>query len=114
MERPSNVPSNHKPRTRPRKDRERGAPGPPKTQRPKSPGAGGHPETLSVRKEKQREKLEEEEEVRMSSTVVDLDHVRDNEVKDESLGLLEAAGQEDGELKICFYSFIFHGVSSSH
>ncbi|XP_037553889.1 podocin [Nematolebias whitei] len=92
MERPSNVQANHKPRTRPRKDRERGAPGPPKTQRPKPPGAGGHPETLSVRKEK----LEEEEGVRLSPTVVDIDHVRDSEVKDESLGLLEAAGQEDG------------------
>ncbi|XP_017268880.1 podocin isoform X2 [Kryptolebias marmoratus] len=88
MERSSNVQSNHRPRTMPRKERDsRGAPVPPKTQHQRSPRP-----TPPVR----REKLEEKEEVRLSSTVVDIDHVRDDEEREESLGLLEAAGQDDG------------------
>ncbi len=44
-------------------------------------------------------KVEQETEVKVKSTVVDIDRVREDEVKEENLGLLEAAEQEDGELK---------------
>lgn len=42
-------------------------------------------------------KSDQETEVKLKTTVVDIDSVRDDEVKEENLGLLEAAEQEDGE-----------------
>lgn len=44
--------------------------------------------------------MEQETEVKVkSSTVVDIDSVREVEVKEENLGLLEAEDQEDGKRK---------------
>ena len=51
-------------------------------------------------------KAEQEVEVKLKSTVVDVDRVRDDEVK-ENMGLLEAAEQEDGKLKPDRSSFMF-------
>lgn len=50
--------------------------------------------------EKRVEQLDEERkaEVKLKSTVVDIDRVRDDEVQEEKLGLLEAAQQDDGKL----------------
>uniref|UniRef100_A0A3P8S9F5 Podocin n=1 Tax=Amphiprion percula TaxID=161767 RepID=A0A3P8S9F5_AMPPE len=109
MEKSSNVQPNHSPRSRtvPRKERERGALVPPRGQRQRAPKAQRLPEAPPGRKERlQKEKpeatevmVEQETEVKLKSTVVDIDSVRDDEVKEENLGLLEAAEQEDGELK---------------
>ncbi|XP_023125710.2 podocin [Amphiprion ocellaris] len=106
MEKSSNVQPNHSPRSRtvPRKERERGALVPPRGQRQRVPKAQRIPEAPPGRKERlQKEKpeatevmVEQETEVKLKSTVVDIDSVRDDEVKEENLGLLEAAEQEDG------------------
>ncbi|XP_054459383.1 podocin [Anoplopoma fimbria] len=106
MEKSSNVqpglPSRS--RTTPRRERESGASVPPRSHRQRPSKAGRDPGASSVRKERlQKEKLETNEvkveletEVKVRSTVVDIDSVRDNEVKEENLGLLEAAEQEEG------------------
>ncbi|KAK5869687.1 hypothetical protein PBY51_024387 [Eleginops maclovinus] len=94
------------PRSRmtPRKERDSGASVPPRSHRQRSSKAGRVPEAASVIKETpQKEKpetnevkVEQETEVKVRSTVVDIDSVRDEDVKDDNLGLLEAAEQEDG------------------
>ncbi|XP_029284722.1 LOW QUALITY PROTEIN: podocin [Cottoperca gobio] len=94
------------PRSRmpPRKERESGASVPPRSHRQRPSKAGRVPEASSVRKERRQmekpetnvEKVELETEVKVRSTVVDIDSVREDEVKEENLGLLEAAEQEDG------------------
>ncbi|XP_070765374.1 podocin [Enoplosus armatus] len=102
MEKSSNV--HHRSRTTPRKERERGALVPPRSHRQRPSKAGRVPEASSGRKERlQKEKpetnegmVEQETEVKGKSTVVDIDSVREDEVKEENLGLLEAAEQEDG------------------
>lgn len=61
-----------------------------------------------MRKEKEKPEtnevaVERETGVKVQTTVVDIDSVREDEVKEENLGLLEAAEQEDskwGEGKI--------------
>lgn len=91
----------------PRKERERGATVPPRSHRQKASKAGRLTEASPVRKERpQKEKPETNEvksdhetEGKLRTTVVDIDSVRDDEVKEENLGLLEAAEQEDGESK---------------
>lgn len=78
-----------------------------RSHRQKASKAGRLPETSSGRKERpQKEKPEtnevksdQETEVKLKTTVVDIDSVRDDEVKEENLGMLEAAEQEDGESK---------------
>uniref|UniRef100_A0A3B4ZJZ3 Podocin n=1 Tax=Stegastes partitus TaxID=144197 RepID=A0A3B4ZJZ3_9TELE len=106
MEKSSNVQPNHSPRSRavPRKERDRGALVPPRGQRQRAAKARRLPEAPAERKERlQKEKPEtnevQETEVKLKPAVVDIDSVREDEVKEENLGLLEAAEQEDGELK---------------
>lgn len=84
----------------PRKERERGALVPPRSHRQRPSKAGRVPEASSVWKESlQKEKPETDEvEVKVKSTVVDIDSVREAEVKEENLGLLEAA-EQDGKSK---------------
>ncbi|KAK5599518.1 hypothetical protein CRENBAI_019958 [Crenichthys baileyi] len=106
MEKTLNIKSNHRSRTMPWKEGESGAPAPSRGQRQRPPKAGRHTGAPSVRKEKRQlekletnqEKMDEEKEaqVKLKSTVVDIDRVRDNEVQEENLGPLEAAEQEDG------------------
>ncbi|XP_070688529.1 podocin [Pempheris klunzingeri] len=106
MERSSNVTHSHppKPRTMPRKERERGAMVPPRSHKQRPSRAGRVPEASSVKKERQQKekpetnevKVEQEIDVKVKSTVVDIDSVREDEVKEENLGLLETAEQEDG------------------
>lgn len=112
MEKSSNFNFNpsHPPRSRmtPKKDREKGAFVPPRSHRQRPPKASRVPEASSLRKERlQKEKpetnevtVEQEPEVKAKSTVVDIDSVREDEVKEENLGLLEAAEQEDGKLNL--------------
>lgn len=105
MDKSSSIHPSHLPRSRttPRKERERGATALPGSHRQKS----SKPGRLPAKKERpQKEKPEtkevksdQETEVKLKTTVVDIDSVRDDEVKEENLGLLEAAEQEDGESK---------------
>ncbi len=91
----------------PRKEREteRRAKVPPRNPRQRQSKTGRDTEASSMRKERlQKEKpetneapAEQETEGKMKSTVVDIDSVREDEVKEENLGLLEAAEQEDGK-----------------
>ncbi|KAM9848872.1 podocin [Aulostomus maculatus] len=74
-------------RKTPRKERKRGAPVPPRSQRPSK--AGRHFEASTLKSEKPGIN-----EVKVKSTVVDIDSVREK-VPEENLVLLEAAGQED-------------------
>ncbi|XP_041647321.1 podocin [Cheilinus undulatus] len=91
-----------KPKLMPRK--ERGASVPTRSHRERPSKESRVAESSSVRSEKvQKErletndvKMEQETEVKVKTTVVDIDSVRDKEVKEENLGLLEAADQEDG------------------
>lgn len=89
----------------PKKDREKGAILMPRSQQQKASKTGQLHEASSRRKEKpQKEKTEtnelksdEEAEVMLKTTVVDIDSVREDQVKEENLGHLEAADYEDGE-----------------
>jgi len=80
---------------------------PPRGHRQRASKAARLPEASSVRKEGQQKekpgtnevKVEQGTEVKLKSTVVDIDSVRDDKVKEENLGLLEAAEQEEGKLK---------------
>ncbi|XP_059197711.1 podocin [Centropristis striata] len=85
-----------RPRTTTRKERENRASLPTRNHRQRPSKAGRVPP--SVGKERlQNEKPETKEtEIKVSSTVVDIDTVREDEVKQENLGLLEVAEQEDG------------------
>ncbi|XP_027146277.1 podocin [Larimichthys crocea] len=106
MEKSSSVHRGYSPRSRmtPRKERERKAVVPPRSHRQRQSKTSRIPETALVRKERlQKEKPEtnevtvgQEAEMKVNSTVVDIDSVRDDEVKEENLGLLEAAEHEDG------------------
>uniref|UniRef100_UPI0037E71B04 podocin n=1 Tax=Semicossyphus pulcher TaxID=241346 RepID=UPI0037E71B04 len=89
-----------RPRLTPRKERERGPLMHPKSQRPSKERRV--PKASSVKKESlQKQKpeannLKDEQgtEVKVKTTVVDIDCVREEEVKEENLGLLEAAEQD--------------------
>ncbi|KAK9519526.1 hypothetical protein VZT92_022251 [Zoarces viviparus] len=105
MDKSSNVHPGLPSRSRmtPKRERESGASVPPRSHRQRPLKAGRVPGATSVRKERlQREKLEtevkveQETEVKVRTTVVDIDSVRDKEVKEENLGLLEAAEPEEG------------------
>ncbi|XP_077964344.1 podocin isoform X1 [Gasterosteus aculeatus] len=88
------------------RERERGsgASAPPRSHRARPSKAGRVPGTSSTRKERlQSEKpeknevtVEQETQVKVRTTVVDIDSVRDIEVKEENLGLLEAAEEQEG------------------
>ncbi|KAM9761823.1 podocin isoform 1-T2 [Menidia menidia] len=89
----------------PQKGKERGALEPSRNQHHKTTKAGRLTDAPSVRKDRQKHekpqtnqvKVEQEAELRFKSTVVDIDSVRDDEIKkEENLGLLEAAEHEDG------------------
>ncbi|KAM7388053.1 hypothetical protein PAMP_024254 [Pampus punctatissimus] len=105
MEKSSNIHPSNPQRSRmvPRKNRDKKTSVLPKSQHPKASEAGRLPETSSVRKERlKKEKpetnevtVEQETEVKVKSTVVDIDSVRE-QVNEENLGLLEAAEEEDG------------------
>uniref|UniRef100_A0A3B4WDJ8 Podocin n=1 Tax=Seriola lalandi dorsalis TaxID=1841481 RepID=A0A3B4WDJ8_SERLL len=109
MEKSSNVHPSHLPRSRmkPRRESERGSTVPPRGNRQRSSKAGRLSEASSARKERLQKdkpgtnevKVEQETEVKLKSTVVDIDRVRDDEVKEENPGFLEAAEQEEGKLK---------------
>ncbi|XP_061594980.1 podocin, partial [Cololabis saira] len=99
VETPSSIQPSYPSRMSPQKERGASKPGrsPRQSQRP--PVAGQTPAAASVRKErlqKKKPEAEMEQEAKGKTTVVDIDSVRDDEVKEENLGLLEAAGQEDG------------------
>lgn len=88
----------------PRKERENRAVAPPKSHRPRPAKTGRDSEASSLRRERPREKEKQEMsdaavemDAKVKTTVVDIDSVREDEVKEENLGLLEAAEQEDGE-----------------
>nr|XP_020467729.1 podocin isoform X2 [Monopterus albus] len=91
------------PRHLPRKEREQAAVVTPRSHRQKASKASRPHNTSASKESAQKEKPETDEmmsdqrtEVRLKSTVVDIDSVRDDKVKEENLGLLEAAEQEDG------------------
>ncbi|KAM7409673.1 hypothetical protein PAMA_001254 [Pampus argenteus] len=104
METSTNIHPSNPQRSRmvPKKNREKKTSVLPKSQHPKASEAGRLPETSPVRKERlKKEKpetnevtMEQETEVKVKSTVVDIDSVRE-QVHEENLGLLEAA-EEDG------------------
>lgn len=91
----------HPPQPR-RKDRERGASGPPASPRQKASKAGRPPEASAQAKRKpgtKEREVEQKTEVKVKSTIVDIDSVRED-VKEDNLGLLEAAEQEDSKCKV--------------
>ncbi|XP_047443462.1 podocin [Mugil cephalus] len=97
MEKSSRVRPYHPPRstTMPRTERERGALAPPR----RTPNMAGRlHEASALRKDKLQKEKPDTKEVKekLKSTVVDIDSVRDDEAKEENMGLLEAAEQEDG------------------
>nr|XP_019954100.1 PREDICTED: podocin [Paralichthys olivaceus]XP_019954101.1 PREDICTED: podocin [Paralichthys olivaceus] len=99
MDKSSNV---HLPSSRmtSKADNERGAVVPPRSHRQRPSKAGRAPEGRKEKPRKEKPKTNdvkgEQEEVKLKSTVVDIDRVRDDEVKEENMGLLEAAEQDDG------------------
>lgn len=98
MEKSSNAHPAHLPRSRTMARRERGALVPPRTHRHRQSKTGRLAEATSVRKEEKPEKNETAvkrgAEAKVQTTVVDIDSVREDEVKEENLGLLEAAEQD--------------------
>lgn len=64
---------------------------------------GNTTEATSVRKDKTKV-AEPDAEVKVKTTVVDIDSVRDDEMKDESIGLLEAA-EQDGKSTLSIFTF---------
>lgn len=102
MEKPSKENSVRPPRSRPTSRKEKGAPEPPRSHSPKLSKTGRTNEAKSQRKEKVKPgtnpvMVEQQTELKVRSTVVDIDSVRDDELKEECLGLLEIAGQEDSK-----------------
>ncbi|KAF3690728.1 hypothetical protein EXN66_Car006401 [Channa argus] len=109
MEKSSNVHPSHLPRPRktPRKEKEREPTVPSKSRRQKVSKAAQLPEASLGRKERPQKykpetnevKSHQETEVKLKTTVVDIDRVRDDMVKEDNL---EAAEQEDGEDELSF------------
>lgn len=102
MEKSSNAHPSHPPRSRMTPRRERGALVPPRSHRQRQSKTCRLPEATSGRKEKEKPEtnevaVERETGVKVQTTVVDIDSVREDEVKEENLVLLEAAEQEDGK-----------------
>lgn len=102
MEKPSKENSVWPPRSRQTSRKEKGAPEPPRSHSPKLSKTGRTNESKSQRKEKVKPgtnpvMVEQQTELKVRSTVVDIDSVRDDELKEECLGLLEIAGQEDSK-----------------
>ncbi|XP_028260219.1 podocin [Parambassis ranga] len=96
MEKSYRVQPDHLPRSRmvPKKERE------PRSQRQRGPKAGRQSEEASARREERPQKerndvkVQQETKVKLKSTIVDIDSVRNDEVKEQTLGLLEAAEQD--------------------
>ncbi|CAN9500337.1 unnamed protein product [Ophioblennius macclurei] len=101
MEKTSDAQPGHPP---PRRAKETDAFVSQRNQRHRAPKSNRHPEAQARKGRGQKEKTEKKEEVKMElekeqklkPTVVDIDSVRDDQVKEENLGLLESAEQEDG------------------
>lgn len=86
-------------KTKPKRESEREATAASSSHRQRTSKAGRLPEARKERRQREKQKRNEEQEgqLNLKSTVVDIDRVRDDRVKDENLGLLEAAEQEYGE-----------------
>ncbi|KAM9385784.1 podocin [Pholidichthys leucotaenia] len=97
MEKSSNVEPSHSPRPMPRKGRGKGAS---RSQRQRGSKGSQLSEAALVKKEKLHKlepkevNVEEAAEVKLKSTVVDIDSVREEQIKEENLGILEAAEQD--------------------
>lgn len=91
MEKSSSAHNSHSSRSRPRK--ERGAQVPARSHRQLN--TRKTPDATSARKESKMT-TDPATEVKLKTTVVDIDSVRDDDIKEENLGLLEAAECEDG------------------
>uniref|UniRef100_A0A3Q2D2U7 NPHS2 stomatin family member, podocin n=1 Tax=Cyprinodon variegatus TaxID=28743 RepID=A0A3Q2D2U7_CYPVA len=109
MEKPPTIKSIHRSRMTQRKEGENRASAISRDPDQRRAKSGHHTGAPSARKEKrqmekpetnQEKGKEEKEEVMAKSTVVDIDRVRDNEVQEENMGLLEAAEQEDDALYV--------------
>lgn len=85
--------------------KERGAPAPARGHRQSRTGKTA--EGTPARKEKTERRMVPVEAGGEVKTVVDIDRVRDDEVKDESVGLLEAA-EQDGKREHAVHFFFSH------
>lgn len=102
MEKSAKENSIHPPRSRPTTRKERRDVEPPRSRPQRQSKTGRINEAKSAQKERVKpwantQTVEQEAEMKVRSTVVDIDSVRDNEFKEENLGLLETAGQEDSK-----------------
>lgn len=100
MEKPLKENSVRPPRSRPTSRKEKGVVEPPRSHSPKL--SKTRREAKSQWKEKVKTEtsavtVEQQTEPKVRSTVVDIDSVRDDKVKEDSMGLLEVAGQEDSK-----------------
>lgn len=97
MEKPSNVQSDTQ--------KEKGTTKLARSQRQRPPKVGRSSDAPTTRKDRLQKRrpetdqaeMEKGAEVQLKPTVVDIDSVRGDMVKEENLGLLEAAEQDDGE-----------------
>lgn len=105
MEKSSKENSIQPPRSRPTARKERRDLEPPRSRPQRQSKTGRINEAKSARKERVKPRantltVEQGAEMKVRSTVVDIDSVRDDEFKEENLGLLETAGQEDSKWNI--------------
>lgn len=104
MEKPLTENSGRPPRSRPTSRKEKEVVEP-RSRSPKPSKTGRRNEAKSQQKEKVKTgtspvTAEPQAELKVRSTVVDIDSVRDDELKEESMGLLETAGQEDSKWNV--------------
>lgn len=102
MEKPPKENSVRPPRSRPTSRKEKEVVGPPRSHSPKPSKTERISEAKSQRKEKVKTgtspvTVEQQTELKVRSAVVDIDNVRDDELKEEFTGLLEVTGQEDSK-----------------
>lgn len=102
MEKPLKENSVRPPRSRPTSHKEKEVVEPPRSHSPKLSKTARINEAKSQRREKVKTgtgpvTVEQQTELKVRSTVVDIDSVRDDELKEECMGLLEIAGQEEGK-----------------
>lgn len=105
MEKPLKENSDRPPRSRPTSRKEKEVVEPPRSHSPKLSKTGRINEAKAQRKEKVKTgtspvMVEQQTELKVRSTVVDIDSVREDEVKEEFMGLLEIAGQEDSKWNV--------------
>lgn len=102
MEKPLKENSLRPPRSRPTNRKEKEVVEPPRSRSPKLSKTGRINEAKSQRREKVKSgtspvTVEQQTELKVRSTVVDIDSVREDELKEECMGLLEVTGQEDSK-----------------